>query len=260
MRADALHDLARHALGCKNTTIIVRMSLEDLTTGEGLGSIDGTDQPVSVGELRRLAGDASIIPAVLGGPSEVLDQGRTKRMFTAAQRLALIERDGGCAKCHAPPEHCEAHHIDWWDHGGPTDLVSPHHPPSTHSSDPGSEDSPPSPSTRPTVHIHHASTPRRTPSPPQEHGRTPPTGARPEPGTSENSNRIRAAHNAARPDYRPSTSLRTTMAAGGSSVMMASMPASTSARQSAASFTVQARTAMPASLKPSIIPGSPSVA
>jgi hypothetical protein len=131
MRADALHDLCRHALGCKNTdrsgvrtTIIVRMNLTDLTSGEGLGTIDGTSQPVSVGELRRLAGEAGVIPQVLGGPSEVLDQGRAKRMFTTAQRLALLERDGGCAKCHAPPEHCEAHHIVWWDKGGLTDLAN----------------------------------------------------------------------------------------------------------------------------------------
>ena len=129
MKADALSDLARHALGCKETTcsgirttIVVRMNLSDLNCGEGLGTIDGTDQPVSVSELRRLAGDAGVIPQVLGGPSEILDQGRNVRMFTRAQRLALLERDGGCAKCHAPPEHCEAHHIAWWEHGGRSDL------------------------------------------------------------------------------------------------------------------------------------------
>ncbi len=129
MRADALFQICRHALGCKQTdtsgirtTIIVRMDKSDLDTGRGLGSIDGTGTPVSVGQLRRLAGDAGIIPAVLGGESETLDLGRTKRMFTPAQRLALLERDGGCAKCHAPPEHCEAHHIRWWERGGGTDL------------------------------------------------------------------------------------------------------------------------------------------
>ncbi len=129
MRADALFQICRHALGCKDTgtsgirtTIVVRMNLSDLETGQGLGSIDGTAQPVSVGELRRLAGDAGIIPAVLSGDSEVLDLGRKVRLFTPTQRLALLERDGGCAKCHAPPEHCEAHHIRWWEHGGGTDL------------------------------------------------------------------------------------------------------------------------------------------
>ena len=91
-------------------------------TRRGFGSIDGTAQPISVGQLRRLTGDAGLVPEVLGGDSEVLDLGRRARFFTRAQRLALTERDGGCAKCHAPPEHCEAHHIIWWDHGGRTDL------------------------------------------------------------------------------------------------------------------------------------------
>jgi len=129
MRADALFELCRHAVGCNQTdrsgirtTIVVRMNRRDLDTGRGLGRIDGTDQPVSVGQLRRLAGDAGIIPEVLGGDSEVLDLGRKVRMFSRAQRLALVERDGGCAKCHAPPEHCEAHHIRWWEQGGLTDL------------------------------------------------------------------------------------------------------------------------------------------
>ena len=135
MRADALFELCRHALGCKQTdrsgirtTIVVRMTQTDIGTGQGvsrgLGRIDGTDQPVSVGQLRRLAGDAGIVPEVLGGHSEVLDLGRRVRIFTSAQRLALLERDGGCAKCHAPPEHCEAHHIRWWETGGATDLTN----------------------------------------------------------------------------------------------------------------------------------------
>ena len=131
MRADALADVCRHALGCKETdtsgvrtAMIVRMTKADMDTGQGVGSIDGTNQPVSVGELRRLAGDAGIIPAVLAGDSEVLDLGRRVRLFTPAQRLALLERDGGCAKCHAPPEHCEAHHMTWWEHGGTTDLAN----------------------------------------------------------------------------------------------------------------------------------------
>jgi hypothetical protein len=131
MRADSLFELCRHALGCKETdrsgirtTIVVRMNQRDIDSGQGLGRIDGTEQPVSAGQLRRLAGDAGIIPEVLGGDSEVLDLGHTVRLFTRAQRLALLERDGGCAKCHAPPEHCEAHHIRWWEHGGETDLTN----------------------------------------------------------------------------------------------------------------------------------------
>jgi hypothetical protein len=130
MRADALADLARHALGCDateralpTTTIVVRVGLAELRAGAGLGEIDGTDEPVSIAAIRRLAADAEVIPEVLGGESEVLDFGRSRRLFTRAQRLALVERDGGCAYCHAPPSWTEAHHIRWWERdAGPTDL------------------------------------------------------------------------------------------------------------------------------------------
>jgi len=131
MRADILTDLCRHALDCTQatsgvkTTVVVRMTRADLESGLGVGEIDGTPQPVSVGALRRAAADAEIVPAVLGGQSEVLDWGRTRRLFTPAQRLALVERDGGCAWCNAPPSWCEAHHIRWWDRdAGPTNLAN----------------------------------------------------------------------------------------------------------------------------------------
>jgi hypothetical protein len=131
MRADILTDLCRHALDCTaatsgvKTTVVVRMTRAELESGLGVGEIDGTPQPISVGALRRAAADAEIVPAVLGGASEVLDWGRTRRLFTSAQRLALVERDGGCAWCNAPPSWCEAHHIRWWERdAGPTDLAN----------------------------------------------------------------------------------------------------------------------------------------
>ena len=129
MRADALVALARHGLACEeptsgvSTTVIVRMDVDTLRSGLGLGDADAVSAPISVEALRRAAADAEVIPMVLGGPSEVLDVGRSRRLFTRAQRLALVERDGGCAWCHAPPSYCEAHHIRWWDRdGGGTDL------------------------------------------------------------------------------------------------------------------------------------------
>ncbi len=129
MRADILSDLCRHALDCTQatsgvkTTVVVRMTRAELESGVGVGEVDGMPQPVSAGALRRAAADAEVIPAILGGASDVLDWGRRRRLFTAAQRLALVERDGGCAWCNAPPSWCEAHHIRWWDKdAGPTDL------------------------------------------------------------------------------------------------------------------------------------------
>ena len=97
------------------------------------GRLNGGQQ-VSAGELRRLACDADIIPIVLGGPSEVLDVGRTNRLVTPAIRTALTLRDRGCVfpQCDAPATRCEAHHIKPWCSGGNTALdnlilVCPHH-------------------------------------------------------------------------------------------------------------------------------------
>lgn len=130
IQADALAALARHTLGCRQTltplaktTVIVRVDLDTLVEGLGHARIDGLEQPVSASTARRMAADAELIPAVLGGDSLPLDLGRAARLFTRAQRLALGERDGGCASCGQNIGYVEAHHIDWWERDtGPTDL------------------------------------------------------------------------------------------------------------------------------------------
>lgn len=129
IQADALAVFAAHVLGCEarvplaGATIVVRVGLDDLEAGTGSAEIDGIEQPVSIGAARRMAAGGGVIPCVLGAASEVLDWGREKRLFTRAQRLALAERDGGCAMCGLPPEMTKAHHIRWWRRDrGPTDL------------------------------------------------------------------------------------------------------------------------------------------
>ena len=84
-----------------------------------------TGTRISASEVRRLACSHQILPRVLSGKSQVLDQGRAQRLFTPAQRLAMADRDGGCTYpgCDRPPAWTEAHHIDWWaKDGGATDL------------------------------------------------------------------------------------------------------------------------------------------
>ena len=129
--AEGIVRLARHGIACTNTeipvratSIVVRMSLESLITGLGAAHIDGIETPISAGTARIMAADAEIIPEVLGGDSEVLDLGTRRRLFSRAQRLAITERDGGCAfpGCGAPPTHTEAHHIERWTEGGLTNL------------------------------------------------------------------------------------------------------------------------------------------
>ncbi|WP_449407035.1 DUF222 domain-containing protein [Microbacterium maritypicum] len=130
IQADALTAICEHATGCDNggmpttgATVIVRVGLDELTTGTGTASIDGTDQPVSISTCRRIAASGGVIPVVLGAAGEILDWGREKRLFTRAQRLALVERDGGCVMCGLPPQMTKAHHLKWWHRDtGPTNL------------------------------------------------------------------------------------------------------------------------------------------
>jgi len=130
LQADALVAICAHAVGCESkdlplagATVVVRVDLEALETGAGSATIDGTDQPVSISAARRMAASGGVIPCILGGKSEILDWGREKRFFTRAQKLALAERDGGCAMCGLPPGMTKAHHIRWWRRdAGPTDL------------------------------------------------------------------------------------------------------------------------------------------
>jgi len=132
LQAEALARICEHALGCPNkslplegATVIVRIDHDDLVTGTGSATIDGIAAPVSAATARRMAAGGQIISCLLGGDSQILDWGRTRRLYTTTQRLALVERDGGCAMCGAPPGHTKVHHIRWWARdAGPTDLAN----------------------------------------------------------------------------------------------------------------------------------------
>lgn len=104
------------------TQVIVTIDWEKLLAGIGVGMADG--EPIPVGEVRRLACQARVLPAVLGGTSEVLDLGRSRRLFSRAQRRAMMLRQGSCAfaGCDVPIEWCEAHHDDPWSAGGLSDM------------------------------------------------------------------------------------------------------------------------------------------
>jgi hypothetical protein len=89
------------------------------------GGMLETGVALTPAELRLLACDAGIIPAVLGSPSQVLDLGRATRNWNIAQRRAFAIRDRGCVApgCDYPPSACDGHHaVITWADGGPTDL------------------------------------------------------------------------------------------------------------------------------------------
>ena len=81
---------------------------------------DGT--PVPVQKIRDLACQSDILPAVFRGVSQPLDLGRSRRIASPAQRVALVARDKACVGCGATANWCQAHHIIPWAVGGNTDL------------------------------------------------------------------------------------------------------------------------------------------
>lgn len=72
---------------------------------------------------RRLACDAAVTQLTRDGGSTI-DVGRTTRTIPPAIRTALIARDQGCTHpgCGRPHRWCDAHHIQHWADGGPTNL------------------------------------------------------------------------------------------------------------------------------------------
>jgi hypothetical protein len=108
-------------------TVVVTVPLETLEGRLGSGQVLGSPGTrLSPGAARRLACTAGVVPVVLGGESQVLDQGRRARTATKAQRLALtVQQRGVCGMdhCDTPAAWCDAHH--WrgrWVDGAPTDI------------------------------------------------------------------------------------------------------------------------------------------
>ncbi|MFF0149865.1 DUF222 domain-containing protein [Micromonospora sp. NPDC005203] len=130
-RADALGEICRLALrtgelpdsGGDPPQLVVTVSLDDLVNRVRAGTLE-TGTRLTPGTVRRLACDANLLPAVLGGNSQVLDVGRQRRLFTGPLRRALVLRDGGCSfpGCDRPPRWCDGHHVRHWADGGTTTL------------------------------------------------------------------------------------------------------------------------------------------
>jgi hypothetical protein len=81
-----------------------------------------TDLPLET--VRRMACEAEIIPVVLGRKGVVLDIGRSSRLASRYQRLALGAMYTHCAipNCHISINRCQPHHIRYWRNDGQTNM------------------------------------------------------------------------------------------------------------------------------------------
>jgi len=110
--------------GATGATLVVRFDYQTLIEGIKPATLS-TGTRISAGQARQLACRMGLIPEVFGGTSVPLDMGRTKRLFTPHQKLAIAARDGGCTApwCDRPPEWTEVHHFRQpWATGGTTNL------------------------------------------------------------------------------------------------------------------------------------------
>ncbi|MHA0285150.1 HNH endonuclease signature motif containing protein [Mycobacterium sp. C3-094] len=106
-------------------TVIVRTTLQDLESRAGIGTTGGgTKLPIK--DVIRMGAHSSHYLAIFDrATGAALDLFRTRRAASAAQRIMLIARDGGCTKpgCPVGAYGCQVHHVtqDWAD-GGLTNV------------------------------------------------------------------------------------------------------------------------------------------
>ncbi len=131
LAAEALFQLTSRGFdpAAKTSRPLIGVLVDEDTLAGGLhdGSIiermGDAGSRLSEATLRRFLCDADLQALVMGG-TEPLAVGRTYRTATNAQRLALRAIYDACSfpGCDVPFEWCHIHHLDWWEHGGVTDL------------------------------------------------------------------------------------------------------------------------------------------
>jgi 5-methylcytosine-specific restriction protein A len=119
-RVDGVRLVAKRALKSDDgqqagtaLTLVVTMTEEALRTGLGVAGLPGCMDTIAASTARMLAAEAEVVPVVLGGKSQPLDLGTSRRFFSEAQRRAMAVRAGGCEgpSCDAPLAWCDAAHL-----------------------------------------------------------------------------------------------------------------------------------------------------
>ncbi|MGA8847462.1 MAG: DUF222 domain-containing protein [Nocardioides sp.] len=121
-------------MGGLAATVVVTAEADIFTRGTQRSGRTDAGVKVSPGQLLRWACEAKIIPAVLDKQGHVLDLGRSHRLHTPAQRLAIIVAQKVCQHptCETLGAFCHVHHTHPWSSGGETNtrdavLLCPFH-------------------------------------------------------------------------------------------------------------------------------------
>jgi hypothetical protein len=119
LRRGAATDLAGSTSARTEAILVIQA---DDPTAERVRALDG--EPLTPEVASLLSCDAHLCALVVDRRGRPLWLGRTQRLASHGQRLALGIRDGGCVfpGCDMPAEWCDAHHQPGWEHGGTTDI------------------------------------------------------------------------------------------------------------------------------------------
>ena len=103
--------------------IAVVVDVETLLHGEHAGTrLELGQFGLPVETIRRWACIADITPVIVGVDGTRLLLGRTTRLANREQRRALRVLYRTCACCDVVFEHCQIHHVIWFDPDGRTDI------------------------------------------------------------------------------------------------------------------------------------------
>ncbi len=111
------------AAGGVPVTMLATITLQELIDKAGVATT-AHGEPWSVQQLLTIACEAQGVPVIFNDAGGILAFGRTRRLASKGQRLALVARDGACClpNCERPAAWAEVHHIHEWLDGDDTDI------------------------------------------------------------------------------------------------------------------------------------------
>ncbi|UOQ56274.1 HNH endonuclease [Leucobacter allii] len=112
-------------LGGAPVTVLVQVTAEELSSGDGAGWVhgpDGAPLPVPISTVRHAACAGAVQRVTQDTTGRIIGLDSPQRIFSAHQRRAITVRDGGCVipGCTVAAAWCEVHHVAEHAAGGPT--------------------------------------------------------------------------------------------------------------------------------------------
>lgn len=125
MAADTLVDIVGLAVravdgddlfGDRAPAVRVHVQATALESGAGVSFVEGSAASLSIATAQRHICTSGIIPVLFRG-TQPIDVGRTHRLHSVRQRIAIAAQWNGCpwGDCDRPPSMTEVHHIEAFD-------------------------------------------------------------------------------------------------------------------------------------------------